>query len=238
MHIPFDSPFFVRLYLVQKNSRAMIDGNRLPSPFDLVSDALLVAVPGTTVHHVRGWAALDEQFDRKQHSITEVQWVGDERAILGRTIAVCAMPSGDSHSPYVIYGPFDDGDSAEAWMASHFPTTASSGCILYPIQNCFALCLHTWRVELNAVLNSRLAESALRFGDAKQRLMRPNAGEQQGRRSRAEPSFTAVAGHPSPNGLGRGDAELCRLLDMIDPVNRAAAREIVANLLREHTPDA
>lgn len=72
MHVPTSSPFFTRLYLIQKGTGVLPPGGPLPNPMDLVIHCLLVAAPGSTVRQVRQRAAEDEMFDPALHAITEV----------------------------------------------------------------------------------------------------------------------------------------------------------------------
>lgn len=238
MHIPINSPFFTRLYLIQKGRGVFAPGEPLPSPMDLAIDCLLVAAPGTTVRQVRLRAAEDELFDPARHAITEVQWVGDDAAILERTIALCSMPSGDPASPHVFYGPFRDGNHAERWLDAHFPATARQGHVLYPIPNSFSLCLHTWNAEMQGVLSNRLAETACRFGDPKQKLMAARRDFASTSRRPAEPAFmdirgvaTGRAGGP-PNSAYEHDAQIDRLLSLTAPAHREEARRIILDLRR------
>ncbi|WP_223306576.1 MULTISPECIES: hypothetical protein [Achromobacter] len=205
---------------------------------DLVIHCLLVAAPGSTVRQVRQRAAEDEMFDPALHAITEVQWVGDEAAILERTVALCAMPSGDPASPYVMYGPFRDGNLAERWLDAHFPTTAPQGHVLYPIPNAFSLGLHTWNAEMQGVLGNRLAEIPCRFGDPKQKLMPARRDAASGVRRRAEPAFedvrnfeTGRAGD-SFGGTNEQEAQIDRLLNLTAPPHREEARRIILDLQR------
>lgn len=238
MHVPTDSPFFTRLYLIQKGPGVLPPGGPLPNPMDLVIHCLLVAAPGSSVRKVRQRAAEDELFDPALHAITEVQWTGDEAAILERTVALCAMPSGEPASPHVMYGPFRDGNLAERWLDTHFPTTASQGHVLYPIPNAFSLGLHTWNAEMQGVLGNRLTETPCRFGDPKQKLMPAHRDSALGGRRRAEAAFEDLragamgrAGEPL-GGTNEQDAQFNRLLDLTAPGDREEARRIILDLRR------
>ncbi len=238
MHIPINSPFFTRLYLVQKGKGVFAPGGPLPSPMDLAIDCMMVAVSGSSVRQVRQLAAADELFDPARHAITEIQWVGDEAAIVERTVALCTMPSGDPAAPLVMYGPFRDGNHAERWLDAHFPTTAQLGHVLYPIPNAFSLALHTWNAEMQGVLSNRLAESPCRFGDPKQRLMPGRHEFAPAGHRRAEPAFEDMREFARPRARERlnareRDAQFDGLLSLTSPAHREEARRIILELHRE-----
>lgn len=171
MHVPYNSPFFLRLFLIHEGTTAIGTAHTVPKPFDLLTDCMLVTVPGEITPDVQKRARLDGRF-RSCPSVVEVQWIGDEAAILRRTVALCVGPRDNrTDDRPVIYGPFFDRASAEQWMNGAFPTTAHNGHVLYPIPNAFSLCLHTWRAEMHGVLGHRVREEACRFGDPKQRLV-------------------------------------------------------------------
>ncbi|WMD23993.1 hypothetical protein RAS12_30640 (plasmid) [Achromobacter seleniivolatilans] len=245
MHVPVQSPFFMRLYLIQKGRAVLEEGTPLPSPFDLVLQSMLVAVPGSSVGQVRSLAAEEDLFDPTRHSIAEVQWVGDEQAILGRTLAIIAMPSGDRFAPYVFYGPFRDGSTAEAWLLGKFPLTAPRGRVLYPIPNAFSLCLHTWRAEMQGVLENRLDETSCRFGDPKQKLLPPPSGKPIARaQGRPEPAFDRVDRNATQSVI-RSEQNIAeqrvlteKILSLVEPAALDEARRLVAQLQNAITRNA
>jgi hypothetical protein len=244
MYVAHTSPFFARLYLIQKNPRALETSAGLPDPFDLATEALLVAAPGTSVHRIRQQAIFDASFDPHNHAIRAVQWVGHAQAMLCATVAVCSVPWARPDGESVLYGPFVSPDVAEEWLAKHFPGLCEAAHTLYPIPNALALSGSAWKAEMGALLEARLDEYPVSFSGPKQ-AMQPKDKRQlcHLRRVSIEPSFAPLptANRQSGVHLVRTAEEqenyLQRLLEMIEPSRHMEARRILIDLVRGFSQD-